>query len=84
MKSTEIKTIKDLLDWLEQKGKFPALFLLRRYLKIVINFCEEKGGRGGRSGPGSDQSNDLKSQQTGIENQCCPVRNLHVKNIEKN
>ncbi|MCK5540370.1 MAG: hypothetical protein KAI69_05530, partial [Deltaproteobacteria bacterium] len=32
---------KDLLDWLEQKGEFPALFLLRRYLKIVINFCEE-------------------------------------------
>lgn len=32
---------KDLLDWLEQKGKFPALFLLRRYLKIAINFCEE-------------------------------------------
>ncbi len=31
---------KDLLDWSEQKGEFPALFLLRRYLKIVINFCE--------------------------------------------
>jgi len=34
---------KDLLDWSEQKGKFPALFLLRRYLKIVIDFCEENG-----------------------------------------
>jgi len=32
---------KDLLDWSEQKGVFPALLILRRYLKIVINFCEE-------------------------------------------
>ena len=32
---------KDLLEWLEQKGRFPALFLLRRYLKIAINFCTE-------------------------------------------
>ena len=34
---------KDLLDWLDQKGQFPPLFLLRRYLKIAINFCKENG-----------------------------------------
>jgi 5-methylcytosine-specific restriction endonuclease McrA len=34
---------KDFLDWMEDQGKFPSLFLLRRYLKIVINFCDENG-----------------------------------------
>ena len=35
------KDKKDLLDWLEEKDKFLALFLLRRYLKIAINFCKK-------------------------------------------
>ncbi len=32
---------KDLLVWFETKKTFPPLMILRRYLKLVINYCIE-------------------------------------------
>jgi hypothetical protein len=32
---------KDLLDWMQRKGQFPPLMLLRRYLKLAIEYCDE-------------------------------------------
>jgi 5-methylcytosine-specific restriction endonuclease McrA len=37
------KGSSDLLEWLARKGQFPSLLLLRRYLKMAILFCREKG-----------------------------------------
>ena len=34
---------RDMLVWSAAKGFFPSVLLLRRYLKIVARFCEEKG-----------------------------------------
>jgi hypothetical protein len=31
----------DLLDWYKSKEVFPPLLLLRRYLKIVVEYCRE-------------------------------------------
>jgi hypothetical protein len=32
---------KDLMEWMSYKNKFPPLMILRRYLKLVINYCIE-------------------------------------------
>lgn len=32
-----------MLVWLEAKGQFPPLLLLRRYLKLVLTQCENAG-----------------------------------------
>ncbi len=34
---------KDLLAWMEYRGVFPPLMILRRYLKLVIAYCVENG-----------------------------------------
>lgn len=34
---------KDLMEWLGSKGVFPPLMVLRRYLKLVITYCEING-----------------------------------------
>lgn len=34
------KRDRDLLDWCRRKKKFPAILLLRRYLKLVARFCD--------------------------------------------
>jgi hypothetical protein len=34
---------KDLLVWFEQRGEFPPLLLLRRYLKLAFAICEDQG-----------------------------------------
>ena len=31
---------RDVLAWMATKGTFPAVLLLRRYLKLVIRYCE--------------------------------------------
>ncbi len=31
----------DLLAWMERRGQFPSLCLLRRYLKMAIQYCKE-------------------------------------------
>lgn len=31
----------DLLVWMNKRGQFPPLYLLRRYLKMVIEYCKE-------------------------------------------
>lgn len=36
------KGAKDLLLWYQGKNLFPSILLLRRYLKIVIQYCVEK------------------------------------------
>jgi hypothetical protein len=33
---------RDLLEWYEQRGTFPPLYLLRRYLKLAINWSGER------------------------------------------
>jgi hypothetical protein len=30
---------KDLMEWMTYKNDFPALMILRRYLKLIIQFC---------------------------------------------
>lgn len=37
------KGSKDLLDWMGQRGTFPPLYLLRRYLKMAIGYCRTHG-----------------------------------------
>jgi len=32
---------KDLMEWMVYRDTFPPLMILRRYLKLVINFCLE-------------------------------------------
>ncbi|MBD3235950.1 MAG: hypothetical protein GF330_04545 [Candidatus Eisenbacteria bacterium] len=34
---------RDVLEWLAGEGRFPPLLLLRRYLKLAIEFCESNG-----------------------------------------
>lgn len=36
------KGARDVLEWLDEKNKFPSLLLLRRYLKIAIEICRER------------------------------------------
>ncbi len=31
----------DVLEWFSQRGEFPPLLLLRRYLKLAIEYCRE-------------------------------------------
>jgi len=33
---------KDLLEWYSNKGEFPPLLILRRYLKLLIRYCTEE------------------------------------------
>ena len=37
------KCATDGLDWLAQRQQFPPLLLLRRYLKLAIELCRERG-----------------------------------------
>ena len=32
---------KDLMEWMNYKGQFPPLMILRRYLKLIIAYCIE-------------------------------------------
>jgi hypothetical protein len=36
------KCATDVLVWLSKRGQFPPLLLLRRYLKLSIEFCSQK------------------------------------------
>lgn len=31
---------RDVLRWLDSKGRTPSIFLLRRYLKLIARYCE--------------------------------------------
>ncbi len=33
---------RDMLDWMRIRQTFPAVLLLRRYIKLVARYCEEK------------------------------------------
>ena len=33
----------DLLTWYKRKNEFPPLYVLRRYIKLAIEYCEEEG-----------------------------------------
>jgi len=37
------KGARDLVEWLVSRGQFPPLLLLRRYLKLAIQCCEDRG-----------------------------------------
>jgi hypothetical protein len=37
------KGARDLLAWLEHRGEFPPLLLLRRYLKLAVEMCVARG-----------------------------------------
>ena len=37
------KCATDALEWLAQRKQFPPLLLLRRYLKLAIELCRERG-----------------------------------------
>ncbi len=34
---------RDLLAWMESKETFPSILLLRRYMKLVAQFCDRQG-----------------------------------------
>jgi HNH endonuclease len=36
------KGSSDMVEWLNSRNQFPTIFLLRRYLKLVIEYCKEK------------------------------------------
>lgn len=33
---------KDMMEWMNNKNTFPPLMVLRRYLKLVVNYCIEE------------------------------------------
>ena len=33
---------KDLMEWMNSKNQFPPLMILRRYLKLIIEFCDKE------------------------------------------
>lgn len=35
------KGASDLLTWMASRGQFPSLYLLQRYLKMAIDYCQE-------------------------------------------
>ncbi|MGI6395093.1 MAG: HNH endonuclease [bacterium] len=35
------KSDTDLMEWYNKKGEFPPLFILRNYMKLVIQYCCE-------------------------------------------
>ena len=35
------KGSKDFLEWMSQQGRFPPLYLLRRYLKMAVEYCQQ-------------------------------------------
>lgn len=35
------KSDTDLIEWLKKQSKFPALHILRNYMKLVIQYCQE-------------------------------------------
>ncbi len=37
------KSKKDLMEWMTYKKIFPPLLILRRYLKLAINYCLDEG-----------------------------------------
>ena len=37
------KGANDVLEWFARRGEFPPLLLLRRYLKLCIEMCRERG-----------------------------------------
>lgn len=37
------KGATDVLEWYQRKGEFPSLLLLRRYMKLAIEFCDCNG-----------------------------------------
>ena len=37
------KNKTDLMEWFNKKGAFPSLLILRRYLKVVIEYCSSNG-----------------------------------------
>ena len=43
IRATARKGARDLLEWMSQRGEFPPLLLLRRYLKLAISHSEENG-----------------------------------------
>ncbi len=40
------KGAKDVLEWLRGRDQFPPLLLLRRYLKLAVRCCQERGMMG--------------------------------------
>ena len=37
------KGAKDMIQWQLQTGEFPPLYMIQRYFKLVIAYCEENG-----------------------------------------
>ncbi|QDV87397.1 HNH endonuclease [Planctomycetes bacterium TBK1r] len=42
-KCNSSKQGRDMLEWMAKKNGFPAILLLRRYLKLVARYCDENG-----------------------------------------
>jgi hypothetical protein len=40
---TSSKGKKDLIEWMAFRGQFLPLMIIRRYLKLTFNYCNEKG-----------------------------------------
>ncbi len=38
----QFKVARDALEWLAEKGQFPPLLVLRRYLKLAIEMSRER------------------------------------------
>lgn len=37
------KSARDALEWLARRNQFPPILLLRRYLKLAVELCHERG-----------------------------------------
>lgn len=37
------KCARDAIEWLAEKGQFPPLLLLRRYLKLAVEIARDRG-----------------------------------------
>jgi len=70
---------KDLMEWMASNGQFPPLMILRRYLKLIIEFCDKENLMG-------ISVEDLKNQNYPFNIESVPVSfpkpNLLVMTVE--
>ena len=57
---------KDMMEWMLSKGNFPALMILRRYLKLIIQYCIDENLM-------EKHIEELKGQEYPFKLECIPI-----------
>ena len=74
------KNALDLIEWMAKRNQFPPLVLLRRYLKLVIQYCVENGRMGivlePREGARQKQPSLFDNLDTNTTSECSECASL--------